>query len=289
MSQVSTIREMHVKGSTVSEIARALSIDRKTVYRYINQEDFSPKPPVVNLHPSKLDPYKEVIEGWLEEDKQCFHKQRHTVRRITERLAKEHDFPCPYGTVADYVRKNIRKKKKERKSLDLSWQPGTAQVDFGDVDCDIDGERLRCHFLVVCFPYSNVGFAQLFLGETSECFCQGLKDIFEYIGGVCHIAVFDNASALGQRRRSEFTESKLFAHFKAHYRFETRYCSPASGWEKGCVEENSPTCKGGVPARSEGEAVNLISAYPALSLKTTYERRFLAEGKPITYVRFRLK
>ena len=235
MSQQCTIREMYAKGSTVTEIARALSIDRKTVYRYIKQEDFSPKPPVKTAYPSKLDPYRHIIEAWFEEDKKCFHKQRHTYRRVCERLAEEHGFSCPYQTVADYIRKNIRKKGR-RESLDLVWEPGEAQADFGDIDCVIDGKQLRCHFLVLCFPYSNMGYAQVFLGETAECFCQGLKDIMEHIGGVPSAIVFDNAPGLGQRKFDQFIEAGLFKRFRAHYRFEARYCSPASGWEKGCAE-----------------------------------------------------
>jgi transposase len=227
---------MHARGSTISEIARSLNVDRKTVYRYINQQDFSPKLPKARPIRSKLDPYRHMIESWLEEDKHCFHKQRHTIRRICERLADECDFVCPHNTVSDYVRKNIRKAKKERASLDLLWQPGSAQADFGEVDCDIYDKRVRAHFQVLCFPNSNIGFPQLFLGETGECFCQGLQDIFEYIGGVPPIIVFDNAQGIGRLKLGRFIESELFSSFKAHYRFETRFCSPSSGWEKGSVE-----------------------------------------------------
>jgi transposase len=228
---------MHAKGTGVSEIARALSIDRKTVYRYIGQDDFSPKPPIKQERPSRLDPYRDIIEGWLDGDRVGFHKQRHTTRRITERLKEEHGFICAQSTVSDYVRKHgLRKDNTARTSLDLVWEPGCAQADFGQADCIIEGDCLRCHYLILAFPYSNMGFAQVFFGETAECICQGLKDIFEHIGGVPETIVFDNATGLGRRMHGEFVESDLFARFRAHYRFESRYCNPAAGWEKGCAE-----------------------------------------------------
>lgn len=236
MPQQSTIREMYAKGIGVTEIARVLKVDRKTVYRYINQADFSPKPPVRPERASKLDPYKGAIEGWLEDDRGNFPKQRHTVRRIKERLEEEYGFVCPYGTVSDYVRKKARRPEARRQSLDLVWQPGCAQADFAQADCVVDGEKVRCHYLVLSFPFSNMGFAQVFLGETGECFCEGLQDIFCHVGGVPPVIVFDNATGIGQRVRSQFVETDLFSRFRAHMGFEARYCSPDSGQEKGSVE-----------------------------------------------------
>jgi len=237
MSQVLTIREKHANGENVTDIAKALSIDRKTVARYLSQDDFSPKPPVVEPRPSKLDPYKEIIEGWLAEDKVGFKKQKHTNKRIQERLRDEHGFDCPYPTVSDYIRKNnLRKESAARQSLDLSWEPGTAQADFGQADHIVEGIRLRCHYLVLSFPHSNIGFTQVFLGEAGECICQGLKDIFTHIGGTPHTIIFDNASGIGMLKARVFYEGELFSLFKAHYRFNSRYCNPAAGWEKGNCE-----------------------------------------------------
>lgn len=56
---------------------------------------------------------------------------------------------------------------------ELVWAPGEAQADFGDVDVVFRGERSRMHFFTLSFPFSNMGFCQLFAGETSECVCQG--------------------------------------------------------------------------------------------------------------------
>ena len=59
-------------------------------------------------------------------------------------------------------------------SLELIWEPGAAQVDFGEADFIVQGIRTRLKYLVVSFPYSNDSFCQVFGGENSECVCQGL-------------------------------------------------------------------------------------------------------------------
>jgi transposase len=237
MSRQSTIRQLHAKGLGVTEIARTVSCDRKTVYSYINQEDFSPKPPLRQVRPSILDPYREVIESWIEEEKSGFSKQRHTYQRIKERLKEECGFDCKFGTLSDFMRRHeFRTKVSHHASLDLVWQPGSAQADFGQADCMLYDTRVRMHFLVLSFPYSNIGFTQVFFAENAECICQGLTDIFHHLGGVPPLIVFDNATGIGRRIHGKFTEGELFGRLKAHYRFEARYCNPASGWEKGNVE-----------------------------------------------------
>jgi len=107
MAQVNCIREMYFeKGMNFASIARATGHDVKTVKKYINMEDFTqalPKP--VKKRGSKLDKYKEEIDGWLEADKKARKKQRHTARRVFDRLTKIHgsDFDCSYRLVAAYV------------------------------------------------------------------------------------------------------------------------------------------------------------------------------------------
>ena len=86
------------------------------------------------------------------------------------------------------------------------------------------------------FPYSNDGYSQVFGGETTECVCQGLQDIFEFIGGVPPLLIFDNATGVGRRIGDAIHESELFSRFRAHYHFRVRFCNPYSGWEKGNVE-----------------------------------------------------
>lgn len=237
MSRIRIIREEYANGMTVSEIARTEHVDRNTVYKYIGIEDFSPAMPLPHARPSILDPHKETIDGWLEGDKAVWRKQRHTAKRVYDRLVAE----CGYGGSYNTVRRYVRAQKAKAANctdqyLGLVWRPGTAQVDFGEADFLVAGVPVRHHYLVVSFPYSNMSYVQVFRGETAECVCQGLSDVFEWCGCVPLAAVFDNATGVGRRVCGEIMESELFGAFHMHYRFEARFCNPASGWEKGNVE-----------------------------------------------------
>ena len=68
--------------------------------------------------------------------------------------------------------------------LDQVGLPADMQVDFGQADFYVVGVRTRLHHLVCDFPFSNMGLAQVFPGETAECVCEGLMSVFRYIGGV---------------------------------------------------------------------------------------------------------
>ena len=235
MSQINHIKDLNNCGYRISEIAKKTTIDPKTIRKYLSQEDFSPTPPVMVEKPSILDPYKSVIQEWLEDDKKHWRKQHHTAKRVFDRLVEEQGYTGSYSVVQRYLKK-CRAKQVEKANLELVWDPGPAQVDFGDVDVYEAGKRCRKKFLTVSFPYSNNSFVQIFGGETAECVCQGLMDIFEFIGGVPPLLIFDNATGVGRRVGDSIHESELFARFRAHYHFRVRFCNPYSGWEKGNVE-----------------------------------------------------
>lgn len=129
--------------------------------------------------------------------------------------------------------KKCRSFQTEKANLELIWDPGPAQVDFGEADFYEAGKLCRKKYLTVSFPYSNDGYSQVFGGETAECVCQGLQDIFEFIGGVPPLLIFDNATGVGRRIGDAIHESELFSRFRAHYHFRVRFCNPYSGWEKG--------------------------------------------------------
>ena len=235
MSQVNDIKDLHGCGYSISKIAEKLHLDPKTVRKYVMIDDFSPKPPCQKKVPSILDPFKSTIKEWLRNDRKEWHKQRHTAQRIFDRLQKEKGYTGSYSVVQRYV-KSIRTTGQDRGSQELYWYPGTAQVDFGEADFHWSEKKVRRKYLAVSFPYSNQGFIQVFGGETAECVCQGLKDIFDYIGGVPRLLIFDNATGVGHRVGNVVRETELFSRFRAHYGFAVRFCNPASGNEKGNVE-----------------------------------------------------
>jgi len=140
MTEVNNIRKAFFeKGENITSISREFTRDRKTVRKYINQEDFNEEPPSSESKPgrSKLDPYKEEINSWLKEDMKARKKQRHTAVRVFQRLVEKHpEFDCSYRTVAEYVsyRKKEIAKTNVRVYLPLVHKAGEAQVDFGSAD-----------------------------------------------------------------------------------------------------------------------------------------------------------
>ncbi len=236
MSHVNHIKDLALLGYQISEIGKETGHDHKTIRKYLDMEDFSPAFPVKAVKPSILDPFRPVILKWLEEDKKHWYKQRHTGRRVYNRLVQEEGYTGSYDTVQRFIKSLKEERKSQQACQELLWEPGSGQVDFGEADFYYRGISRRLKYLVVSFPHSNDGFVQVFGGETAECVCQGLENIFEYIGGVPPLLVFDNATGVGRRIKNVIHESGLFAKFRAHYHFQIRFCNPQAGWEKGNVE-----------------------------------------------------
>jgi transposase len=174
---------------------------------------------------------------WLAEDRKVWYKQRHTAKRIHDRLeAEQEDYHCSYEIVQRYVKKARQREREQRASQELVWHPGEAQADFGEADFIEQGQPVRKKYLILSFPQSNDSFVQVFGGETAECVCQGLIDIFAYIHGVPPLVVFDNATGVGRRVGDVIHEAELFQRLRAHYNFSIRFCNPDAGHEKGHVE-----------------------------------------------------
>lgn len=245
MTQRKDIRKQYFEeGRTVAEISRLTGHDRKTVSKYIEQEDWNETVPDVtqrDLYP-KLEPFKREIDQWLLDDRRARRKQRHTAQRVYDRLVELHgkDFTCSYRTVAGYVASRKREiySKTKSASLPLEHIPGEAQVDFGESDFYLDGELCTGHHLNLSFPYSNQGYAQLYRGENQQCLFEGLIAIFNHIGGVPIRIWFDNPSTIVSKVLKdggrELTDS--FVRFTEHYGFEAAFCNTAAGHEKGNVE-----------------------------------------------------
>ena len=217
-------------------------MDRKTVRKFIEREDWNRGPEGAAQRSSVLDPYKSVIDGWLEEDRKRRRKQRHTAKRVYQRLREEYSeqgFCCSYRTVAGYVAERRRELYQEiHAALPLEHRYGEAQVDFGEADFVENGTLYHGSYLVVSFPKSNAGFLQVFKGQNLECLLTGLIAIFAHIGGVPMKMWFDNASTMVTRilKNGERQLTEGFLRFQEHFGFEAVFCNPASGNEKGNVE-----------------------------------------------------
>ena len=245
MDQIHLIRAMfYEQGKSISDIAAATGRNWKTVAKYIDMKDFNqPKPPA-EMKPlcPKLDPYKPMIDSWLAEDKKHSRKQRHTAKRVFDRLKREFpDFNCSYRTVDTYVGTKKKELNLARNEgfLPLQHYPGEAQADFGTAEFYENGTLRTGKYLVLSFPWSNAGFLQLNYGENAECLLEGLDAIFRFIDGVPHEIWFDNASAIVTkviRAGNNRTVTDKFTRFAEHYGFKAVFMNPAEGHEKGNVE-----------------------------------------------------
>ena len=233
------IRSMEAAGLTRAEIARRLRLSRNTVAKYADMEDLSPGPPLPadRPHPA-IGPHTGWIDGVLEGDLGAPRKQRHTAKRVYDRLVEERGYEGSYSSVQRYVRewRLARAAGAGDGYLELEWAPGTAQADYGNFEAVVAGERLRLKLLVVALPHSNARFAVAGMSQRAECMCAGLAEVFGWVGRAPRELVLDNATEAGRRVRGEVTESHLFSLFRAHYRMGSRYCNPNSGNEKGSVE-----------------------------------------------------
>jgi transposase len=243
MDRVDSIRRKYRRGEPVAAIAREVGVSRDTVYKYARMEDLSPEPPKARRRrPSKMDRWAPLVDQWLTDDFRENRKQRHTAHRVWRRLVDECGADVSEQTVRRYVREaRLRLGGGPGCFLDLDWPAGVAQVDFGHAAFVVRGTRREMPYFVASFPYSNVGLAQVFPGENAECVCQGLRNVFEFVGGVPTRVVFDNATGVGRRVCDRVRTTRLFEACSAHYGFEYRFCSPYSGHEKGSVENKVGT------------------------------------------------
>ncbi|WP_033951572.1 IS21 family transposase [Streptomyces sp. CNQ431] len=206
------------------------------------------KPPP---RPSVLEPVKPFIDAMLRADLDAPRKQRHTVDRIVQRLAGEHDFElAAYSTVRDYVarrRPELTLEAKEgRRHLEgtvpQAKRPGEeAEVDFADVWLDLAGQRRKCVLFTLRMSYSGKAVHRVYATASQEAFFEGHVEAFEMLDGVPTVHIrYDNlkpAVKLVLFGRSR-TESARWAAFRSWYGFSAFYCTPGEegAHEKGGVE-----------------------------------------------------
>ena len=243
MAQIHYIKDLYENEElSLREIARRTRHSFSTVQKYAYQEDWSVEslPNVAPKDYPMLGGYIPFINEWMEADRKVPRKQRHTAKRIYDRLCKEKGYTGSYSSVKRYVRKKHFVIRSGRAGfLPIDHPAGWGQVDFGEfMYYDQDGAEQTGYALTISFPYSNKGFTQAFPSQNQECLLEGMKRIFEHIGGVPPRLRFDNmTTAVAQvLKEGDRTLTDGFNRFMLHYRFQADFCNPASGNEKGNVE-----------------------------------------------------
>ena len=229
-------RAVMVEGKSIREVSREFGLHRDTVGKMLA---YSVPPGYRRQTPPrrpKLEPFTGVIDRILEDDLGRPRKQRHTAKRIFERLRDEYGFDGGYTTVKDYVRENRRQTREM--FVPLSHPPGHAQCDFGEALVVIGGVERKAHCFVIDLPHSDGCFVKACPAETTEAFLDGHVAAFAYLGGVPQSILYDNtrlavAKILGDGRRQR---TRSFTELQSHYLFEDRFGRPGKGNDKGKVE-----------------------------------------------------
>ena len=175
-------RAVMVEGVSIREAARTFGLHRDTVRKMLA---YSVPPGYRRQTPPRrpeLEPYTGVIDKILEDDLRLPKKQRHTAKRIWERLRDEYGFGGGYTTVKDYVRE--RRRQTREMFVPLSHAPGHAQCDFGEALVVIGGVQQKAHYLILDLPHSDGCFVKAYPAETTEAFLDGHVSAFAFLGGV---------------------------------------------------------------------------------------------------------
>jgi transposase len=183
----------------------------------------------------KLGPYLDRIAQILGEDKHAPRKQRHTAKRIYQRLCDE-GYRGGYTVVKEAVR-DLRLKGREV-FVPLVHRPGEAQVDFGEAVVKLAGQLRKAAFLVMALPHSDAFFIRAYDRECTETFWDGHVRAFDFFGGVPRRITYDNSRVMVSKiigpRQRELT--KGFLQLESHYLFDHHFCRVERPNEKGIVE-----------------------------------------------------
>jgi len=235
------IRKKHlVEGWSIRKIARNLSLSRQSVRKALADAE-EPRYHLTKPRPCPvMEPYRGIILVWLKADEQAPRKQRHTAKRIYDRLVEEYGFTGGEST----VRRFVRQLRTELGHGPQAYIPLTAgwgeqdQVDWGEAVVRIAGREIIVHLFCLRLRASTVPFACAFTTEKLEALLAGHRMAFEWLGGVPAQCVYDNPkTAVVKILAGPYREEhSVFSSLRAHYLFDSVFCNPGRGNEKGSVE-----------------------------------------------------
>lgn len=225
---------------------RALA-DKHRVHRRSVREALASAVPPPRKTPERqspaLGPFKEIVRGWLVADQDAPPKQRHTARRVWQRLVDEHDAVVAESTVRAYVavvRGELADGAREVTIPQTHVAGDEAEVDFGEFYAWVAGVWVRLWMFCMRLSCSGRGFHVVFAHQAQEAFLEGHVQAFEHFGGVPGRVRYDNlkpavAKVLTGRDR---TETERFVALRSHYGFDSFFCQPGidGAHEKGGVE-----------------------------------------------------
>jgi transposase len=243
VEQFERIRRDHrEEGLSIRALAQRHRVHRRTVRQALASAVPPPRKTPERSSPA-LGPYREIVRGWLREDLKVPAKQRHTARRVWQRLRDEHDAGVAESTVRAFVAE-VRAELANAAGAVMVPQvhdPGAeAEVDFGEFRAWVDGVVVKLWLFVMRLSASGRAFHVVFAHQAQEAFLEGHRLAFDHFGGVVARVRYDNLKPavvkvlMGRDR----IEHERFVALRSHYGFDSFYCEPGIGGahEKGGVE-----------------------------------------------------
>jgi transposase len=237
MFEYDLVRRLHYReGVSRHEISRRTGLHRKTINKMLRYS----RPPGYRLHhprpQPKLAPFRAEIDQILSDDRPAPPKQRHTAKRIFDRLREEFGFTGSYTIVKDYVRQ--KRTRMREVFFPLEQRPGTSQVDFGRATVIIGGREQTAHVFCMALPFSDALFIKAYPTEALEAVQDGHNAAYAFFAGVPPTSLYDNMSTavkvIFKGRNRELTDG--FLALRSHYLFTSRFCNVGRPNEKGVVE-----------------------------------------------------
>jgi transposase len=233
-------REHFVKGRSIKEIARSVGVSRNTVRKVLRsgatsfeyEREVQPRP--------KLGQWKSELDRMLRENAAKSAREQLTLIRLFEALRD-----LGYGGGYDTVRRYARSWTRERQAVTadvfvpLSFAAGEAyQFDWSHEIVVLDGVTTTVKVAHVRLCHSRMPFVRAYPRESQEMVFDAHDRAFAFFRGTCTRGIYDNmktaveAIFTGKDRRY----NRRFLQMCTHYLVEPVACTPASGWEKGQVE-----------------------------------------------------
>ena len=184
-------RRVLVDGQSKRSVCRELEIHWDTLQKILHHSEPPGYRRVVARPRPKLEPFLPVIHQILGDDKKAPRKQRHTARRIFERLLDEHGYQGGLTIVKEAVA--ARKLRTAEVFVPPAHRPGEAQVDFGQAEVALDGRTVAVALFVTTLPYSDAIFVWAFPRECTEACLEGHARAFAFFGGVPRRISYDNS------------------------------------------------------------------------------------------------
>ena len=232
-------RRLLVHGESISAIARDLRLSRNTVKRALRVEGEALEYRRTRQPQPKLGAYVATLDAWLEAEQALPLRERRTAQRVYEALCLQ-----GYTCAVDGVRRHMRAFERARRPvatafIPQSFEPGEAyQFDWSHEHVVLGGieQVVKVGHLRLC--HSRAFFLVAYPRESQEMVFDAHARAFAFLGGVPRRGIYDNlkpavdAIFMGRERRY----NRRFLAMCNHYLIEPTACTPASGWEKGQIE-----------------------------------------------------